>query len=75
MDDIFTVGDLIAVLQRFHRDAPVAIAGGGPRTYFEYAIADAVQIEEDEEGPGTVYIGEGAQRRYLPGSAREEFCW
>lgn len=75
MDEMFTVGDLIAALQRFHRDAPVAIAGGGPRTYFEYGIEGAVQIEEDEEGPGTVYIGEGAQRRYLPGPAREELGW
>lgn len=75
MDEIFTVGNLVDALQRLDRDAPVAIAGGGPRTYFEYGIEGAVQVEEDEEGSSTVYIGEGEQRRYLPRSAREALSW
>lgn len=75
MDEILTVGDLITALQEFDRDAPIAIAGGGPRTYFEYGIEGSVQIEEDKEGPGTVYIVEGAQRRYLPRAVRDELGW
>ncbi|QBI56830.1 hypothetical protein [Streptomonospora litoralis] len=69
-------------------DAPVRLAQS-PSWPFEYSVGRVGVAEidpapstgsepgvaEDEEPPGVVYIGEGAQLGHLPGVASEALDW
>lgn len=66
---IETVADLIAHLEDFDDDTPVALAT--QRSWpFQYSIQSVEQATD-----GTVYIAEGVQVGYLPGPARDAIGW
>lgn len=69
---IETVADLIAHLEQFDEDLPIALAIQ-PNYPFEHSIAQVVEAEID--GQTKVFIGEGSQVGYLPGEASEELGW
>lgn len=64
-----TVGDLIARLERYPDETPIALASQ-PTYPFEYTI---VGVEEAEDGK--VYLIEGAQVAYLSNVARQAVGW
>jgi hypothetical protein len=71
-----TVVELIEELEACDPDAEVRIAQQ-PAWPFEYAIDPAnaaVQVQSGDDEP-VVYIGEGAQLGYLPGTVREHLGW
>jgi hypothetical protein len=71
-----TVVELIEALEACDPDAEVRIAQQ-PAWPFEYAIDPAnaaVQAQLGDDEP-VVYIGEGAQLGYLPGTVREQLGW
>jgi len=73
----FTVSDLLEELQQFDPDAEVRLATQ-PGWPFEWSLSSrqpgpAVQI--DLEGQPVVYLVEGEQLGYLPGSVSEELGW
>lgn len=70
---IRTVGDLRAALEDFDDSELVALAQQ-PSWPFEYSVG-TVAFAEVDDGPGVVYIGEGEQVRYLPGTAAIELGW
>ena len=84
-----TVRELINLLEDYDENAEVRIAHQ-PRWPFEYSIGDVVACagggEDDDDiddestaasddAPPVVYIGEGDQLGYLPGSACRELGW
>jgi precorrin-4 methylase len=66
---IHTVSDLIAELEQFDDDTPIALATQ-PSWPFEHTISGVEQAEN-----GTVYIAEGNQVAYLPDTARKVLGW
>lgn len=79
-----TVRELINLLEDYNEDAEVRIAHQ-PSWPFEYSIGNVVGCEgadhEDEDAEPNdddalvVYIGEGDQLGYLPGSVCCELGW
>ena len=65
---IQTVGDLIAELEQFDEDLPVAVATQ-PNYPMKYELG---LVGEDD---GTVYVAVGVQEGYLPSSAAEVLGW
>jgi hypothetical protein len=68
-EPIATVGDLIAALEDYDDDTPIALATQ-PTWPFEYTIAGVGQADD-----GTLYLAEGRQVAYLSGSARHALGW
>jgi hypothetical protein len=66
---IETVADLIALLEGYDDDTPIALAIQ-PSWPFAHTI-DAVEQAEN----GTVYLAEGTQVCYLPDAARQALGW
>ena len=64
-----TVGDLIASLERYPDETPIALASQ-PTYPFEYTIVGAEEAED-----GKVYLIEGAQVAYLSNAARQAVGW
>jgi precorrin-4 methylase len=65
---IHTVSDLIARLEDYDPDAPVAIAS-------EPSWPLVNTISEVAEADGTVYLAEGDQTGYLTNTARRAIGW
>jgi len=63
-----TAEELIEFLQDFDPETEVRIAHQ-PNYPFEYAIDDIVIVD------GIIYIGEGDQLGYLPGTVADELNW
>lgn len=80
-NDIATVGDLIAALQRYDPTMPVRFASQ-PGYPFENTIGQVVCTPDDAEGDGTpptdppvVWLGEGGQVGALPDIAANALGW
>ncbi|MGH3833676.1 MAG: hypothetical protein ACRDRS_25115 [Pseudonocardiaceae bacterium] len=81
MEKIDTVGDLIAALECYDPDTPIRLAS--QRHWpFEYTLGGVALTPDDAEGDGTeptgdpvVWIAEGRQVDYLPGTARSALGW
>jgi hypothetical protein len=81
-DQIATVGELIAALDRYDPTTPVRLATQ-PGYPMEHALGQVVVCTPDDvEGDGTprtdppvVWLGEGQQVGYLPGLARNALGW
>lgn len=63
------VGQLRELIEDLDDDVPVRIAHIGHRSYFEYAVEDAREVEA--EGESVFYLEEGHQVGYLPAVVRE----
>jgi hypothetical protein len=81
MDRIETVGDLIAALDCYDSDTRIRLASQ-PAWPFEYTIGRIALTPDDAEHNGTattdepvVWIGEGHQVGYLPGTASNALGW
>jgi hypothetical protein len=78
---IETVGDLLAALEDYDHDTPIRWAAQ-PAWPFEYTVGAVVETPADAEGDGTppteepvVWLVEGEQLGYLPGSAADALGW
>lgn len=82
-----TIEELIRELQELPQDTEVRFASQ-PSWPFEYSIDNVVFIEdeqeddgsgpapdEDDEVQGIVYLVEGRQIGYLPGTVKDEIGW
>ena len=76
-----TVEELIIELQHMNPSSEVLFASQ-PSWPFEYTIDAVIEIhpeseydEDDPEGSSTVYLGEGRQKGYLNGEAKDELGW
>ncbi|MCZ7478898.1 hypothetical protein [Micromonospora sp. WMMC273] len=67
-----TVGDLIAALEDLGDETPLYLAKQ-PSWPLEHRVGTVVVAEVD--GERRVYISEGEQVGYLPGTASEELGW
>ena len=81
MDRIDTVCDLIAALECYDPDTRIRLASQ-PGWPFEYTIGGIALTPDDAEHNGTattdepvVWIGEGHQVGYLPGTASNALGW
>lgn len=81
MDRIETVGDLIVTLECFDLDTRIRLASQ-PGWPFEYTIGGIALTPDDAEHNSTattdepgVWIGEGRQVGYLPGTASNALGW
>ncbi|MFF2571057.1 hypothetical protein [Streptomyces sp. NPDC058084] len=64
-----TVAELIKQLEQVDPEAQVRLATQ-PNYPFEYTLGEVVEVED-----GICYIGQGEQRGYLGGDAREALGW
>jgi len=71
-----TVGDLIEELEGYPEDAEVRLAIQ-PSWPFEHSVSEVTHSapEPDSEEGGVVYVGEGRQLGYLPGSVADALGW
>jgi hypothetical protein len=73
---VITVEELMDRLSEMPPEAEVRIAEQ-PQWAFEYSIEsfNPVVVARDGDNNEVVYIGEGSQLGYLPGSVAEELGW
>ena len=73
-----TVEDLIYELENLNPETEVRFASQ-PSWPFEYSINEIVVCNDEgrngREEKEVVYLGEGRQLGYLPGSAKDELGW
>jgi hypothetical protein len=76
-----TVGDLIAALGDYNPDTPIRWAAQ-PGSPIAYTLGAVVCTPDDAESNGTepdeapvVWLGEGSQVGYLPGTAATALGW
>ncbi len=73
-----TVEDLIYELENLNPETEVRFASQ-PSWPFEYSIREIVICNDEGRNGGeekeVVYLGEGRQLGYLPGTAKDELGW
>ena len=68
------VQDLIDFLEDADPDDEVRLAMQ-PSWPFEYSIGQVEIVESDEDDSAIVYLAEGSQLNYLPGTVKEFLGW